>query len=164
MQQHKQQNEDDFDTVNLFENVSRLACHELRTAKRQELRVIASQLREMFRTLSNELVLDRERSLALIAEYTGILTDFSSQINAVREGRLGQGLDPLAKTLEQGVEFLIGFFTVHEPVRETWCLDRTEIKGNLNKVWPTVRKIEDWFTRRGDSEEKLSEEELPEAA
>ena len=117
----------------------------------------------MFRALSNELVLDRERSLALIAEYTGILNDLSSRVNMVREGSLGQGLDPLAAKLEQGIEFLIGFFMVHEPTRETWCLDRTEIKANLQKVWPTVRQIEDRFSRRSELPTDISEE-FPEAA
>src|SRR5690606_38483189 len=121
-----QQNDDDFETENLFQNGSQLAYEERQRAQRKELYGIATSVREMFRTLSDELVLDRERSLALIAEYTGILTDYSSQVNRIRESRLGQGLDSLVEKLEQGLEFLIGFFTAHEPTRAMWHLDRTE--------------------------------------
>ena len=123
-------------SVRLFERRSKIADRERRLAMQEELRAIANRLRKMFRTLSNELVSDRERSLALIAEYIGLFSDLGSKINRVRDGQLGSD------------DFLVNSLLVHEPTRRTWSLDRTEIKGNLQKVWPTASEIEDLFTRR----------------
>lgn len=152
------------ENINLFEAVSVAAARERQRMKRQELRDIASSLRQMFRDLSNELVLDRERSLALVAEYGGMLTDLAGRINHLREGKLGYGLDVMAEKLEQGVSYLIGFFAAHQPCRSTWRMDRTEIRGNLQKVWPIVRDIEKRICQRDGQQGEVSRQKRRKAA
>lgn len=164
MQTYEPQNEDDWSTVDLFENASKIAMYERKCAQREELHGIATKLDGMFQSLSNELLLDRERALALMAEYTGLFDDLVSQINAIRDGGIGKGLEELAERLEQGLQFLIGCFTAHQPTRKTWRLDRTEIKGNIQKVWPTLSEINFWFSSRETKSIDISEEQFPKAA
>ena len=152
------------ENVNLFEGRSAAAARERQRAGRKELRDIASSLRQMFRDLSNELVLDRERSLALVAEYRGILTDYAGRISRIREGKLGYGTDVMAEKLEKGVHYLIGFFAAHQPCRSSWRLDRTEIKGNLQKVWPIVRQIEERIYQRDGLQDEEGRQKRRKAA
>ena len=131
-----------FRGVDLFENVSMEAAKHRRQEKLYELRDLSLVLREMFRDLSHELLMDREKALALVAEYRGMFDEMTTQLNQIRGGELGDGLDCLADKLEQGLNYLVSVFTAFEPSPpRAWPLDRTTLKVTVQGVWPTVRTL-----------------------
>lgn len=131
-----------FRGVDLFENVSEEAAKHRRQEKLYELRDLSMILREMFRELSHELLMDRDKALALVSEYRGMLNDMSTQLNQIRGGELGEGFDSMADKLEQGLNYIIGVFTAFEPSSpRAWPLDRTTLKVTLQGVWPIVRTL-----------------------
>jgi hypothetical protein len=81
---------------------------------------LAHKLSEMLDKLDCELKIDRERAIALLAEYSGLLEIAVEDISRIREiderfgarGRQTPRVATLAAKLEKSLAYLLGIFSV----------------------------------------------------
>jgi hypothetical protein len=109
------------EVVNLFENRAPKRASELRTdEQRERLAEVAQKLSTMLDKLDVVLKVDRERAIALLAEYSGLLEIAVEDISRIREaderfgatGRQTPRIATLAANLEKGLAYLLGIFSV----------------------------------------------------
>ena len=146
MQDGKREQVNESNVIELANYQGKSGLEEFRQqARREELARIVGKLGAMFRDLHNEVVIDRERALAMISEYSGILESICGEINEIRDYDLGGKLNSLAEKLERGLSFLCGYLTVVgvscEGSENTWVLDRAEIRSAVYRTWQTARLV-----------------------
>jgi hypothetical protein len=109
------------EVVNLFDNHAPRRAFALRTSEQRErMAELAQRLSEMLDKLDVELKIDRERAIALLAEYSGLLEIAVEDISRIREidetfgakGRQTPRVATLATKLEKGLAYLLGIFSV----------------------------------------------------
>jgi len=109
------------EVVNLFENRAPQRASALRTnEQRERLAELAQKLSTMLYKLDVVLKVDRERAIALLAEYSGLLEIAVEDISRIREvderfgatGRQTPRIAALAANLEKGLAYLLGIFSV----------------------------------------------------
>lgn len=109
------------EVVNLFEDRGPTRASSLRTdEQRGRLAELAQKLSTMLDKLDVVLKVDRERAIALLAEYSGLLEIAVEDISRVREiderfgatGRRTPRIAALAENLEKGLAYLLGIFSV----------------------------------------------------
>jgi hypothetical protein len=109
------------EVVNLFDNHAPRRAVALRTSEQRErIAELAQKLSEMLDKLDVELKVDRERAVALLAEYSGLLEIAVEDISRIREidetfgakGRQTPRVAALAAKLEKGLAYLLGIFSV----------------------------------------------------
>ena len=109
------------EVINLFDSELGEHASELRTREqRGRLTQRAREVAEMLDRLDGQLSVDRERAVAMLAEYTGLLELVVEDIRCIRDidesFGAGQRRRPqiarLALQLERGVAYLVGIFSV----------------------------------------------------
>ena len=109
------------EVIDLFENRAPRRASALRTdEQRDRLAEIAQKLSGMLDKLDVELKVDRERAIALLAEYSGLLEIAVEDISRIREvdetfgatGRRTPRIAALAANFEKGLAYLLGIFSV----------------------------------------------------
>jgi hypothetical protein len=109
------------EVVDLFENGASQRASTLRSSEqRDQLGRLAQKLSGMLDRLDVELKVDRERAIALLAEYSGLLEVAVEEISRIREidesfgarGRQVARVATLSSKLEKGLAYLLGIFSV----------------------------------------------------
>lgn len=109
------------EVIDLFENRAPKRGSALRTnEQRERLAEAAQKLSTMLDKLDVVLKVDRERAIALLAEYGGLLEIAVEDISRIREvderfgatGRRTPRIATLAANLEKGLSYLLGIFSV----------------------------------------------------
>lgn len=109
------------EVINLFERQAPAQASALRaTEQREQLAILAQKLVDMLDKLDVVLKVDRERAIALLAEYSGLLEIAVEDISRIREidekfggdERRTPRVAKLAEKLEKGMAYLLGIFSV----------------------------------------------------
>lgn len=109
------------EVIDLFENQAPKRASGLRKdEQRERLADLARRLSEMLDKLDAVLKVDRERAVALLAEYSGLLEVAVEDISCIREidetfggrGRRVPRIAALSEKLEKGLAYLVGMFSV----------------------------------------------------
>lgn len=144
------------EVINLFESKVAGNASELRTTEQRErLLRRAREVVEMLDRVDGQLSVDRERAVAMLAEYTGLLELVVEDIRSIRDidESFGAGsprrphIARLALALERGLAYLVGIFSVVSSGEALPVYNWKLVHRDLLEVLQTSRAIvelDDW--------------------
>jgi len=118
--------------------------------QRQRLLGRAAEVATMLDRLDGQLTVDRERAIAMLAEYTGLLELVVEDIRLIRdidENFGGSAKRPsllarLALQLEQGIAYLLGMFSVVSSGEELPVYNWRLVERDVQEVHAIAAKIQ----------------------
>jgi hypothetical protein len=140
------------EVINLFENgVPKRASVLGTNEQRDQLAELAQKLSGMLDRLDVELKVDRERAIALLAEYSGLLEIAVEDISRIREidenfgghGRQVGRVATLSLKLEKGLAYLLGIFSVISSGDNLSPYNWKLVERDVQMVLGVSRAIED---------------------
>ncbi|MCA9233368.1 MAG: hypothetical protein KDA57_22175 [Planctomycetales bacterium] len=143
------------EVINLFgSRLGEIASEHCRQEQQERLLKRALEVAEMLDQLDGQLSVDRERAVAMLAEYSGLLGLVVEDIRAIRDmdesfgGRQGgqPKLAGLALQFERGIAYLLGVFSVVSsgevlPVYN-WKLVHRDVQEVLGTSQDLIRLLE----------------------